>query len=463
VAVSAGLDAIVIGTGQSGPALATRLTQAGRRVAVVERGRFGGTCVNYGCTPTKALVASARAAHMARRAADFGVEILGAVRVDMKAVKARKDAIAGRSNEGVESWMKGLENAIVLEDQARFEGPRRVRVGEEVLEAGQIFINVGARARLPGIPGLAEAEPLTSSTILDLETLPEHLVVLGGGYVGVEFAQMYRRFGSRVTIIDGSRLMAKEDEDVSAAIAEIFAGEGIEVVAGAEIRRVDRRGEGFAVAIARRSDGGGEREVLGSHVLAALGRQPNTDDLGLESAGIATDEKGFITVDDRLRTTAEGVWAMGDCNGRGAFTHTSYNDYEIIAANLLDGDDRRVSERITAYAAYTDPPFARVGASEGELRRAGRRALVARLPMSGVARARERSETAGFMKILVDPHTRQILGAALLGIRCDEVAHLLLDAMYARAPYTVIQRAVHIHPTVAELIPTMLGQLEPLE
>jgi pyruvate/2-oxoglutarate dehydrogenase complex dihydrolipoamide dehydrogenase (E3) component len=453
-------DAIVIGTGQSGPSLAARLSRAGRRVAVVERDRFGGTCVNYGCTPTKALVASARAAHMARRAADFGVEIEGAIRVDMAKVKARKDAIAGRSNQGVESWMKGLENVAVYRDHARFEGPKRVRVGGEVLEADRIFINVGARARIPRLPGLDEVPYLTSSTILDVESLPEHLIVLGGGYVGVEFAQMYRRFGSRVTVVDRSRLMSKEDEDISAAIREIFEGEGIEVLTGAEVRRVAKRDGGLALTIAR---GGEEREVEGSRLLVALGRQPNTDDLGLAAAGIETDERGFIPVDDQLRTTAEGVWAMGDCNGRGAFTHTSYNDYEIIAGNLLDGDDRRVTDRIMTYAAYIDPPFARAGANETELRRAGRRALVGRLPMLGVARAQERSETAGFMKILVDGHTRQILGASLLGIRCDEVIHSLLDAMYAKAPYTVVQRAVHIHPTVSELIPTMLGQLEPLE
>jgi pyruvate/2-oxoglutarate dehydrogenase complex dihydrolipoamide dehydrogenase (E3) component len=452
-------DAIIIGTGQAGPSLAARLAKAGRRVAVVERGRFGGTCVNYGCTPTKALVASARAVRMARRAADFGVEIEGPVRVDMAKVKARMDAIAGASNKGVESWMKGLEGADVHEGHARFEGPRQVRVGEERLEAEQVFINVGARAAVPPIEGLAQSPFLTNATMLDLETLPEHLVVLGGGYIGVEFAQVYRRFGSRVTVIDRSSLMSQEDPDVSAAITEIFEGEGIEVLAEAEVRRVAGHDGGVAVTIAH----GGEREVTGSHLLVALGRKPNTDDLGLEHAGIEVDERGFIQVDDTLRTTAEGVWAMGDCNGSGAFTHTSYNDYEIIAANLLDGDDRRVSDRIVTYAAFIDPPFARVGMNETEVRDAGRPALVARLAMSGVARARERSETAGFMKILVDAETQRILGASLLGIRCDEVVHAITDIMYAGAPYTVIQRAVHVHPTVSELIPTMLGDLKPLE
>jgi pyruvate/2-oxoglutarate dehydrogenase complex dihydrolipoamide dehydrogenase (E3) component len=452
-------DAIIIGTGQAGPALANRLTGAGQRVAVIERDRFGGTCVNYGCTPTKALVASARAAHMARRAADFGVEIDGEVRVDMARVKARKDEIAGASNEGVESWMKGLEGADVYEGHASFEGPKQVRVGEERLEAGQIFINVGARASVPPIEGLADSGYLTNRTLLDLEILPEHLIVLGGGYVGVEFAQIFRRFGSRVTIIDRSRLMSKEDADVSAAIAEIFAGEGIEVLTDVEVRRVAARDGGVAVTV----DDGGEREIAGSHLLAALGREPNTDDLGLEHAGIEVDDKGFIEVDDHLRTSADDVWAMGDCNGRGAFTHTSYNDYEIVAANLLDGEDRRVSDRIDTYAAFIDPPFARVGLNETELRQAGRPALVAHLPMKKVARARERSETAGFMKIFVDPDRHHILGASLLGIRSDEVIHAITDIMYAGAPYTVIARAVHIHPTVSELIPTMLGDLKPLE
>jgi pyruvate/2-oxoglutarate dehydrogenase complex dihydrolipoamide dehydrogenase (E3) component len=452
-------DAIIIGTGQSGPSLAARLSGAGHRVAVIERDCFGGSCVNYGCTPTKALIASARVAHMARRASDFGVEIEGPVRVNMAKVKARKDAIAGASSESVESWMKRLEGADVYEGHASFEGPKQLRVGDERLEAGHIFINVGARAAVPPITGLAESGFLTNVGILDLEVLPDHLIVLGGGYVGVEFAQAYRRFGSRVTIIDRSLLMSKEDPDVSAAISKIFEGEGIEVVANAEVRQVARRDEGVAVTVAD----AGEREISGTHLLVALGRKPNTDDLGLEHAGIEVDEKGFIRVDDRLRTSADGVWATGDCNGRGAFTHTSYNDYEIVAANLLDGEDRRITDRIVTYAAFIDPPFARVGMNETDLREAGRPAVVAHLPMSGVARARERSETAGFMKIFVDPETQLILGASLLGIRCDEVVHAITDIMYAGAPYTVIERAVHIHPTVSELIPTMLGDLKPLE
>jgi pyruvate/2-oxoglutarate dehydrogenase complex dihydrolipoamide dehydrogenase (E3) component len=452
-------DAIVVGTGQAGPPLAGRLTKAGWRVAIIERGRFGGTCVNYGCTPTKALLASARAAHMARRAADFGVAIDGPVRVDMAEVKARKDRIARRSNESITSYLKDMENAVTFEDHAVFVDDRRLRVGDEVIEADKVFINVGARPAIPPIAGLDRVPYLTNSTILDLETLPERLIILGGGYVGVEFGQMYRRFGSEVTIVDHApRLMSSEDEDVSEEIDRIFESEGIELITSARIEAVARDGDGVRVSLGQNG-----RTLRGSHFLVAAGRKSDTDDLGLEATAIETDDKGHIQVDDHLRTGIEGVFALGDCNGRGAFTHTSYNDYEILAANLLDGDDRKVSDRFTAYAAFIDPPFARVGASETELREAGRKALIARMPMSGVARAREMSETEGFMKIPVDAHTRRILGAQMIGVRCDEVIHCLIYAMYAGVPYTAIERAVPIHPNVAELLPTMLKQIPPLE
>jgi pyruvate/2-oxoglutarate dehydrogenase complex dihydrolipoamide dehydrogenase (E3) component len=454
-------DAIIVGTGQAGPPLAGRLTDAGWRCAIIERQRFGGTCVNYGCTPTKALVASARAAYMARRAADFGVGIEGAVAVDMAKVKRRKDKIAGRSNESITSYVKDMKHASVFEDHAVFEGDRRLRVGGETIEADKVFLNVGARAAIPPIDGLEEVSYLTNSSLLDLDTLPEHLIILGGGYVGVEFAQMYRRFGAEVTILDRApRLMASEDEDVSQAIRAIFEAEGIAIVTGAEVERVARDGAGLRAIIGVH---GKRAEIAGSHLLVAAGRKPNTDDLGLETTAIETDDKGFIRVDDRLRTSVEGVFALGDCNGRGAFTHTAYNDYEILAANLLDGDDRKVSDRFVTYAAYIDPPFARVGASESDLRAAGRKALVTQMPMTGVARARERSETDGFMKILVDPHTGRFLGASMVGIRCDEVIHAIVYLMYARATYQDVLRAVPIHPCVAELIPTMLKQLRPLE
>jgi pyruvate/2-oxoglutarate dehydrogenase complex dihydrolipoamide dehydrogenase (E3) component len=448
-------DAIVIGTGQSGPSLAVRLAGAGKQVAIVERGRFGGTCVNTGCIPTKTLVASARAAWVARQAGDFGVRIDGAISVDMKQVKARKDRIVGQSN--VRGWLEGTRGCTVIQGHARFVGPRRVRVGELELDAEQVFINVGGRAVVPEIPGLDGVPFLTNSTMMDVDFLPEHLVILGGSYIGLEFAQMYRRFGSRVTVLEkGPRLIARDDEDVSAAIRQILENEGVELRTGVSVEKVANDGGAVVLTL----DGGAE--VRGSHLLLAVGRTPNTHDLGLAEAGVATDAHGYIKVDDQLRTSAEGVWALGDCNGKGAFTHTSYNDYEIVAANLLDGEARRVSDRITTYGLFIDPPLGRAGLTEDEVRRSGRKALVGRMPMTRVGRARERSETQGFMKVLVDAETKQILGAALLGVGCDEVVHLILDAMYAKAPYTVITRAMHIHPTVAELVPTLLGSLQPL-
>ncbi len=454
------VDAIVIGTGQSGPSLATRFARAGKKVAILERKRFGGTCVNNGCIPTKTLVASARAAFVARRAADFGVRIEGPVHVDMKAVKARKDAVVAQSSQGVEKWLRGTPNLTVYQGHGRFEGPHAVRVGEDLLEADAIFVNVGGRATVPRIPGLEEVPFLTNSSIMEVDFVPGHLVILGGSYIALEFAQMYRRFGSEVTVIErGPRLLSRDDADVADTVRAILEGEGVHVRCDTRISRIEMRGGRPIVHV---EDGEGAHEVAGSHVLVALGRVPNTDDLGLDRAGVAVDARGFIQVDDELRTSVPGVWAVGDCNGKGAFTHTSYNDYEIVAANLLDGETRRVSDRIPAYALYIDPPLGRCGLSEKEVRASGRPALVARMPMTRVGRARERSETLGFMKALVDAQTKQILGAALLGIEADEVVHVLLDVMYAKAPYTLVQRAMHIHPTVSELLPTLFEGLGPL-
>ena len=454
-------DAIVIGTGQSGPALADRMDSEGLKVAVIERHLYGGTCVNVGCVPTKTLVASARAAYMARRGAAFGVVIDGPIRVDMVAVKARKDAVVEQSNSGVTGWLKSLENATLYSGHGRFEGPNRVRVDDTLLEAEKIFINVGARAFAPDIPGLDNVEYLTNSSIMEVDFLPEHLVIVGGSYIGLEFAQMYRRFGSEVTVIErGPHLISREDNDVSLAIREILEKEGIQIRFNAGVERVDRCGEGVAVHLQGED---GPAEVTGSHLLLAVGRRPNTDDLGLDRAGVETDERGFIAVDDRLQTHVPGIWAMGDCNGQGAFTHTSYNDYEIVAANLFDNDPRRISDRIPCYGLFIDPPLGRVGMTEAQVRASGRRVLVGKRMMTQVGRARERGETDGFMKAFVDADTEEILGAAILGVGGDEVVHTLLDVMYAKAPYTVIQRAMHIHPTVAELVPTMLGELEPLE
>ncbi len=453
-------DAIVIGTGQSGPSMAKDLARAGKKTAIIERKRFGGTCVNVGCIPTKTLVASARTAHVARRAGDFGVMIDSPIRVDMKRVKARKDAVVRVSNEGVESSLKETTNVTVFEGHGRFEGPHTVRVGDELLEGDMIFINTGGRAFIPDMPGLSEVKYLTNSSMMDVDYLPEHLVIVGGSYIGLEFAQMYRRFGSRVTVVEkGERLISRDDHDTSSAVKEIIEGEGIDVRLNAECLRVRKHGDGVAIHVECAS---GSPEIVGSHLLLAVGRRPNTDDLGLEQAGIATDKRGFIVVDDELRTNVPNVWATGDVNGRGAFTHTSYNDYEIVAANLLRNDRRRLSDRITAYALYIDPPLGRAGMTEREVRASGRKALVAKMPMEDVGRAYERSETQGFMKILVDVETKKILGAALLGIEGDEVIHSILDVMYAGAPYTTIQRAMHIHPTVSEMIPSLLEDLQPL-
>jgi len=454
-------DAIVIGTGQAGPALAARLSTASMRVAVIERKYFGGTCVNTGCIPTKTLVASAYAAYLARRAAEYGVTIGGTIGVDMKQVKARKDEIAGHSNKGVEGWMRGLKNGTVYHGHARFEGPRTVRVNDEILEAEKVFINVGGRALVPPMPGLEQVPFLTNSSMMEVDFLPEHLVIVGGSYIGLEFGQMYRRFGSNVTIVEKApRLIAHEDEDISVAIQEILEKEGIRIRLNAECITARRAGEGIVVGL---DCADASREVEGSHLLLAVGRVPNTDDLGLDKAGVETDSAGYIKVDEQLRTNVPGIWALGDCNRRGAFTHTSYNDYEIVAANLLDNDPRKVSDRILAYALFVDPPLGRAGMTEAQVRTSGRKALVGTRPMSRVSRAVEKGETQGFMKVIVDAETKLILGAAILGVTGDEVVHVLLDVMYAKAPYTTVSRAMHIHPTVSELLPTLLQDLRPLQ
>jgi pyruvate/2-oxoglutarate dehydrogenase complex dihydrolipoamide dehydrogenase (E3) component len=461
MAMTRKFDAIVIGTGQSGPPLADRLTQEGLRTAIIERKHVGGTCVNTGCIPTKTLVGIARVAHQVRRAAEYGVKVGRQLSVDMKRVKARKDRISLQSRTGVTRWMKSLPNATFYRGHARFESPRTVRINDELLEAERIFINVGARALIPQMPGIDETDYLTNSSMMHVDFLPKHLVIIGGSYIGLEFGQMYRRFGSRVTIIEqGEWLIGREDPDISDAIRKILEKEGIEIRLNAKCIAVQRRGKGVAVDLDCRKP---PRRVTGSHLLLAVGRRPNTDDLGLEATGVATDARGYIQVDEQLRTNVPYIWAIGDCNGRGAFTHTSYNDFEIVAANLFDGQNRRVSDRITAYGLFIDPPLGRAGMTEAEVRKAGSKALVATYPMSSVGRARERGETQGFMKVLVDAESRKILGVGILGIGGDEVVHAFLDVMYAGAPFTVITRAMHIHPTVAEYMPTLLGNLEPLK
>jgi pyruvate/2-oxoglutarate dehydrogenase complex dihydrolipoamide dehydrogenase (E3) component len=460
-------DAVVIGTGQAGPGLASRATQEGWRVAVVERHLLGGTCVNVGCTPTKALVGSARAIHTARRGDEFGFSIGAGPLVDMPRVKERIKAIAQASNDGLGKMFEQNEAIDLVRGHARLDGPNRVAVGDRVLETERIFVNVGARPRIPDLPGVGDVEFLTSTTILELDEVPDHLIIIGGSYVGLEFAQIHRRLGAKVTVIEqGPRLISRDDADVSDAIREMLEGEGIEF-------RLDAECIGFAPAddssdpnVRVRVDldcADGPPQIIGSHLLLAVGRVPNTDDLGLDAAGVTTDDRGYISVDDQLRTDVDGIWALGDCNGHGAFTHTSYNDHEIVVANLFDDDPRRVSERIPCYGLFTDPPLGRVGMTEAQARVSGRDVLVATRPMSRVSRAIEMGETTGFMKFLVDADTDEVLGGAIFGLSGDEVVHLIADVMYAKAPYTTISRAVHIHPTVAELVPSTLQDLHPLD
>ena len=457
------LDAIIIGSGQAGPFLAAKLAAAGMRTALIEREHLGGTCVNDGCMPTKTLVASARAAHMARRAADYGVSLVGGVAVDMKVVKARKDRIVNQSIQNLTQWLTDMPNLRLVRGHARFTAAHAVQVDGEVLEAPKIFINVGGRAVLPDWPGLHGVPMLTNTTILELDTLPDHLLVVGGSYIGLEFAQMYRRFGARVTVLEAAdRLIVREDPEVSHEVQAMLEAEGVKFHLGVRGAQAMALPGGTGMRVAFNAAGVAHR-VDASHALAAVGRRPNTDDLGLECTAITTDAHGFIRVDEQLRTNVAGVWALGDVNGRGAFTHTSYNDHEIVAANLLGGATRSVTERIPAYALFTDPPLGRIGMNEAEVRASGRPALVGVMPMTRVGRAKERGETRGFMKVLVDAQSERILGAALLCIEGDEIVHSLLDLMYAGASYKVAQRATHIHPTVSELIPTLLGQLVPLE
>jgi len=452
-------DALIIGTGQAGPALAARLDQEGMKVAVVERGKFGGTCVNNGCTPTKALVASAYAAHLARRAEEYGVKV-GSIRIDPRKIKKRKDIIVSKSTNGVGKWMHGLKNGKVFRGHARFVSPEKISVGNQEIEAEKIFLDVGGRPLMPKMPGLDGVPFLTSESMMDVDFVPRHLVVVGGSYIGLEFAQMYRRFGAKVTVVEMmDRLIAREDPDVSEAIQQILEAEGVEFRLKAECLDAHRHGKDVAIGLDCKEK---DKHARGSHLLLAVGRVPNTDDLGLDKAGVNVDKRGYIEVDEGLRTSNPRVWALGDCNGKGAFTHTAYNDYEIVADNLLHNAGRKYTDRVPVYALYTDPPLGRVGLSEAEIRKAGIQALVGKRPMTRVARAVEKGETQGFLKIHVEESSKRILGAALLGVGCDEAVHSLIDAVYSKRPYTEVQREVRIHPTVSELLPTTLESLKGL-
>jgi len=452
-------DAIVIGVGQAAPALCARLDKEGLKTAVIERKLLGGTCVNTGCIPTKTLIASARAAHTARRGGDYGFARTAA-RVDMAAVKRRKDRVVRQSVDGLKKWLGGMKQVELIHGQAKFSGPRRVAVDGRELEAERVFVNVGARAAIPDLPGIKNVPFFTNSSIMKVGFLPQHLIIVGGSYIGLEFAQMYRRFGSKVTVVERApKLLPREDDDVAAEIRASLEREGVKIRTDAECMALKQQGKRIVVGLECK---GGKPIAEGSHALLAVGRRPNTDDLGLREAGIEMDERGYVKVDDQCRTSAANVWALGECNGKGAFTHTSYNDYEIVAANLFDNDPRRISDRIQTYALFIDPPLGRAGMTEAEAKKSGRSVLVGRMQMKHVGRAREAGETHGFMKVLVDAKSQELLGAAILGLNGDEVVHSLLDMMYAKRPYTTIQRAMHIHPTVSELVPTMLGSLKPL-
>jgi pyruvate/2-oxoglutarate dehydrogenase complex dihydrolipoamide dehydrogenase (E3) component len=452
-------DAIVVGAGQAGPAIAARCSREGLRTAVIERGPFGGTCVNVGCVPTKTLVASARAIHLARRGEEFGFSVPD-LRVEMRRIKARKDGIVGQSRSGVESWMRGLAHTEVIVGDAAFVAPSVLEVGGRRLTASRIFLNVGGRAVRPALAGIDSVPTLDNASIMELDEVPEHLVIVGGSYIGLEFAQIMRRFGAAVTVVERSpRLLPREDDDAAEAVRAILERDGVRFALGAECLALSRAGDRIAVGAACAGD---EPSIVGSHVLLAVGRQPNTDTLRLDRAGIETDARGYIVVDDQCRSSAPGVWAVGDCNGRGAFTHTAWNDHEIVVANLFDDDPRRIGDRIACYALFIDPPLGRIGITETEARAGGGRLLRAKMPMRRVGRAREAGETQGFMKVVVDAGTQRILGAAILGLNGDEVVHSLLDVMAASQPYTAISRTMHIHPTVSELVPTLLQQLAPL-
>ena len=452
-------DAIIIGAGQAGPSLAEQYDRAGRSVAIVERGQLGGTCVNVGCMPTKAWVASAYAAFRARSSSAFGVCLPGNVTVDMRAIKARKDAIVSIARERVANWIASLPNCRLIHGHARFEGPKTLNVDGTTITGEHIFVNVGGRAAIPRLPGLDTVPFLTSSSILQLDILPAHLLIIGGSYIGLEFAQMFRRFGSEVTLIERSpRLLPHEDEDVSAAVLEIVTGEGIRVLTSAPCMRLSANKGEIAVSLDSRSN---ERNLAGSHVLMAVGRRPNTDDLGLHEAGLAADADGYIQVDDFLQTNVKGVWAIGECNGHSAFTHSAYNDFQIVAENALRGGNRRVSTRTSCHGLFIDPPLGRAGMTEKQARDSGREVRISKRPMSRVGRAIEQGETRGFMKVIVDADSDRILGGAILGLNGDEAIHCIIDTIASGLPYTALRDTMHIHPTVSELIPTLLTDLDP--
>ena len=440
-------DAIVIGSGQAGNPLSHRLADHGWKVAVVEKAHLGGTCINTGCTPTKAMVASAQVAHYARNAARWGVRASG-VSVDLGKVVDRKNKIVESFRSGQQSHVDRRPNLTLHRGKAHFLAPRRLQVGHEVLEGERIFINVGTRTDTPRLEGLDQVPYLTNASLMELREVPEHLVVLGGGYIGLEFGQMFHRFGSRVTIVHrGEHILGREDNDVADEMQKILEGEGIRFVLAAQTSRVEKKDGGIALSF---SVNGRSETVTGSHLLVATGRRPNTEDLGLENAGIETDERGFIRVDNRLRTNVPNHWALGDVKGGPAFTHISYNDFQIVYGNLIEKRNWTTDNRPVPYSVFTDPQLGRVGMTEQDARATGRKLKVGKYPIAYVARAIERDETSGFMKLVVDAENDRILGAAILGIEGGELVQTLGALMLADVPYTVLKGAVYIHPTLAE-------------
>ncbi len=453
-------DIIWIGTGQATGTIVPRLVKAGKSVAVVEGGRFGGSCVNYGCTPTKTLVASARAAHMARRGPDFGV-ITGAVGIDFARVMQRQNEMRHGGSSGLERWLRGMSGVTVYAGYGRFSDPHTVNVNGEELHGETIVINAGGRARVLPIPGLDEVAWLDNARLLDVPELPRHLVIIGGSYIGLEFAQAFRRFGSQVTVLEaGPQIMGREDADIAAAAQAVLVGEGVAIHTGVKVQRLAQVGPQQIDAFFEQA--GELQSVRGTHVLVAVGRVPNSDRLNLTAAGVTTDTRGYIQVNEVMQTNVAHIFAVGDINGEGAFTHTSVNDGEIFWDFYTGAEERTLTMRIPTYAMFIDPPLGRVGMTEKEARASGRPVLMATRPMKHIARAREKDETAGLVKILVDADTQQFLGAAILGVGGDEVINMFTPFMYTGHSYRLFRKAVLTHPTVAELMPWILDDLQPL-
>lgn len=454
-------DVIWIGTGQATGTVVPRLVEAGKSVAIAEGGKFGGSCVNYGCTPTKTMVASARAAHMARRGADFGVQT-GSIEIDFPRVMERQNKIRTSGSQGLEDWLRGLEGVHVYPDYALFNGPHRVKVGEEIIEGQTIVINAGGRPRVIPLEGIDRVEWMDNARLLDLKERPDHLVIIGGSYIGLEFAQIFRRLGSRVTVLDAaSQLMPREDPDIAETTRKILEGEDIEIILDVQIQRLSQPKEGRIQVKFQQQNG--EHTVEGTHLLLAVGRVPNSDRLNLEAAGVEVDQHGYIQVNQVMQTTTAHIYAVGDINGEGAFTHTSVNDGEIFWDHYSGAGDRTLDLRIPTYAMFIDPPLGRVGLTEQEARESGRNIWMATRPMSEISRAREKDETAGLVKILVDRDSEEIVGAAVLGVGGDEVINLFTPFMYTGESYHLFRKAVLPHPTVGELMPWILDDLQPLE